>query len=145
MSIDQGIFRNFWERSTFFSELCWGKAVVAYTMPQQRKKEESERLRGERDQIQFIDLRFEWWQAAVAESSNKWPWLTIPTSRSMSYWSIISEIELIPGPLRGKSYKHDEGQNAIAYFEIYRDMQNNIISATDIMIYEKTKTRKQPI
>ena len=29
-----------------FSELCWGKAMVAYTMPQQRKKEEeSERLR----------------------------------------------------------------------------------------------------
>ena len=27
-------------------------------MPQQRKKEESERLRGERDQIKFIDLGF---------------------------------------------------------------------------------------
>ena len=26
-------------------------------MPQQRKKEESERLRGESDQIKFIDLR----------------------------------------------------------------------------------------
>ena len=33
--------------------------MVAYTMPQQRKKEESERLRGERDQIKFIDLEFE--------------------------------------------------------------------------------------
>ena len=43
----------------FFSELCWGKAVAAYTKPQQRKKEESERPRGERDQIKFIDLRFE--------------------------------------------------------------------------------------
>ena len=33
----------------FFSELfCWGKAMVAYKMSQQRKKEESERLRGER-------------------------------------------------------------------------------------------------
>ena len=32
--------------------------MVAYTMPQQRKKEESERLRGERDQIEFIDLGF---------------------------------------------------------------------------------------
>ena len=32
-------------------------------MPQQRKKKErSERLRGERDQIKFIDLRFERWQ-----------------------------------------------------------------------------------
>ena len=33
--------------------------MVAYTNPQQRKKEESERLRGEGDQIKFIDLRFE--------------------------------------------------------------------------------------
>ena len=42
-----------------FSELCWGKAMVAYTMPQQRKKKErSERLRGERDQIELIDLEF---------------------------------------------------------------------------------------
>ena len=31
-------------------------------MPQQRKEEESERLRGERDQIKFIDLGFERWQ-----------------------------------------------------------------------------------
>ena len=45
--------------SLFFSELCWGKAMVTYTMPQQRKKEESEQLRGERDKIKFIDLRFE--------------------------------------------------------------------------------------
>ena len=33
--------------------------MVSYTKPRQRKKEESERLRGERDQIKFIDLRFE--------------------------------------------------------------------------------------
>ena len=46
----------------FFSELCWGKAMLAYTMPQQRKKEESERLRGERYQIKFIDLGYERWQ-----------------------------------------------------------------------------------
>ena len=33
--------------------------MVAHANPQQRrKKEESERLRGERDQIKFIDLRF---------------------------------------------------------------------------------------
>ena len=32
---------------------------MAYKKPQQRKKEESERLRGEGDQIKFIDLRFE--------------------------------------------------------------------------------------
>ena len=30
--------------------------MVAYTKPQQWEKEESERLRGERDQIKFIDL-----------------------------------------------------------------------------------------
>ena len=33
--------------------------MVAYTIPQQRMKEESERLRGEGDQIKFTDLRFE--------------------------------------------------------------------------------------
>ena len=37
--------------------------MAAYTKPQQRKKEESEKLRGERDQIKFIDLRFERWHA----------------------------------------------------------------------------------
>ena len=36
--------------------------MVAYAKPQQRKKEESERLREERAQIKFIDLRFERWQ-----------------------------------------------------------------------------------
>ena len=35
--------------------------MVAYTKPQQRKKEESKRLRGERDKIKFNDLRFERW------------------------------------------------------------------------------------
>ena len=35
--------------------------MVAYTMPEQRKKEESEWLRGERDQIKFIDIEFERW------------------------------------------------------------------------------------
>ena len=35
--------------------------MVAYTKPQQRKKEESEMLRGERDTIKFIHL-FERWQ-----------------------------------------------------------------------------------
>ena len=33
--------------------------MVVYTQPQQRNKEESERLRGERNQIKFIDLTFE--------------------------------------------------------------------------------------
>ena len=35
---------------------------MAYTKPQQSKKEESERLRGQRDQIKFIGVRFERWQ-----------------------------------------------------------------------------------
>ena len=34
---------------------------MAYTNPQ-RKKEESEKLRGEGDQLKFIDLRFQRWQ-----------------------------------------------------------------------------------
>ena len=33
--------------------------MVAYTKPQQWTKEESEKLRGERNQIKFIDLRFD--------------------------------------------------------------------------------------
>ena len=33
--------------------------MVAYSKPQQWKKEESERLRGEGDQIKFIYLRFQ--------------------------------------------------------------------------------------
>ena len=36
--------------------------MATNTKLQQRKKEDSERLRGERDQIEFIDLRFERWQ-----------------------------------------------------------------------------------
>ena len=44
-----------------FSELCRGKAMVAYTKHQQRKKEENKQLRGERDQIKFIDPRFGIW------------------------------------------------------------------------------------
>ena len=39
--------------------------MVAYTKPQQRKKEEIGRLRGERYQIKFIDLRFERWQVYI--------------------------------------------------------------------------------
>ena len=33
--------------------------MAAYTKPQQKKKEGSEKLRGEGDPIKFIDLRFE--------------------------------------------------------------------------------------
>ena len=35
---------------------------MAYIKHQQRKKDESEQLRGEKDTIMFIDLRFERWQ-----------------------------------------------------------------------------------
>ena len=36
--------------------------MVACTKLQHRKREESKRLRGERDKIKFIDIRFERWQ-----------------------------------------------------------------------------------
>ena len=39
--------------------------MMAFTKPQQRKKEERERLRGRGDQIKFIDLRFARWQVVV--------------------------------------------------------------------------------
>ena len=38
--------------------------MVAYTKPQHRRKEESEQLRGKRDKIKSIDLRFERRQVA---------------------------------------------------------------------------------
>ena len=43
--------------------------MVTHTMPQQRKKEDSERLRGEKDQIKLIDLGFERWK--VISFNNK--------------------------------------------------------------------------
>ena len=49
-----------WSLTNFiipFSETCRGNVMGAYTKPQQRKKEENERLSGERYQIKFIDLR----------------------------------------------------------------------------------------
>ena len=45
-----------------FSEIRLGKAMVAYKKSQQRKREGSERLRGERDPTKFSDVRFETWQ-----------------------------------------------------------------------------------
>ena len=44
---------------------------MAYTKLQQRKKEESERLRGERGQIKFLDLRFERWQVVGFRDARK--------------------------------------------------------------------------
>ena len=45
--------------------------MVAYPKPQQKKKGESERLRGERDQIKFIDLRFERWQVLTFRKARR--------------------------------------------------------------------------
>ena len=59
---------------SIFSELYLGKTMVAYTKPQQRKKEGSERLRGERYHIKFIDLRFERWQVVGHEKARSF-WL----------------------------------------------------------------------
>ena len=42
-------------------------------MPQQRKKEESERLRGESDQIKFVDLGFERWQVVTFRKARGGP------------------------------------------------------------------------
>ena len=44
---------------------------MTYTIPQQWKKEESERLRGERDEINFIDLRFERWQVVRSRKARR--------------------------------------------------------------------------
>ena len=44
---------------------------MGYTKPKQRKKEESERLSVERDQIKFIDLRFERWQVVRFRKAGK--------------------------------------------------------------------------
>ena len=43
--------------------------MLAYTKPEQRKKEESERLRGERDKFKFVGLRFEY-QNMIRRFSN---------------------------------------------------------------------------
>ena len=45
--------------------------MVAYTKPQQRKKEESKQLRGERGKIKLIDLRFERWQVVGLRKARK--------------------------------------------------------------------------
>ena len=50
------------------------KAMATYTKPLQRKKEESEKLRGERDQIKFIGLRLERWQVVGLSYVEETPW-----------------------------------------------------------------------
>ena len=46
--------------------------MVDYTKPQQWKKEEGERLRGEGNKIKFIDLRFERGQVVGLVNISKW-------------------------------------------------------------------------
>ena len=45
--------------------------MADYKKPQPWKKEESERLRGERDQIKLIDLRFERWQVVRCRKARR--------------------------------------------------------------------------
>ena len=45
--------------------------MVTYTKPQQRKKEESEQLRGYRDKIKYIYIRFERWQVVVLRKARR--------------------------------------------------------------------------
>ena len=45
--------------------------MAIYTKPQHRKKEKSERLRGEEDHIKFIDLRFERRQVVTFENARR--------------------------------------------------------------------------
>ena len=56
-------------------------------MPQQRKKEESERLRGERDRVKFIDLAFERWQVVRCHCSLKAFSCEYQTRRCLMYVS----------------------------------------------------------
>ena len=55
-------FGGFLTSKNFFNELCWGKVMITCPRHIQGKREESKRLRGEGDQIEFIDLRLERWQ-----------------------------------------------------------------------------------
>ena len=58
LDIDHG--KSKFRSEVLFSELCWGKVMVANKMSQQRKKEESERLRGEREirsSLLILDLK----------------------------------------------------------------------------------------
>ena len=45
--------------------------VGLYKAPTQRKNEESERLRGGKDQIKFIYLRFETWLAVRSRKARR--------------------------------------------------------------------------
>ena len=59
---ERGTVRVLKRETIYVGERPPPSAKVAYTTPQQRKKEESEGLRGENDPIKFIYLRFDRWQ-----------------------------------------------------------------------------------
>ena len=44
---------------------------MACIKPQQRKKEDRERLQGQQNKIKFIDLRFERWQVVGFEKARR--------------------------------------------------------------------------
>ena len=64
--------------------------MVAYTKPQHRKKEESERIRGEKDQIKFIDLRVERWKVVAFWKARRRqdPKVDFMTLRSYAYRAV---------------------------------------------------------
>ena len=61
------------------------KGYGGHTKPQQWKKEENERLRGEGDQIKFINIRFERWHIGILQDSVSYvegrPWRPIQSSK----------------------------------------------------------------
>ena len=63
---------------------------MAYTNPQQWKREESEGLRGEGDQIKFIDLRFERW-LVVGLSELCWGQATVAYAKPQKWKKEESE------------------------------------------------------
>ena len=64
--------------------------MVAYTKPQQRKKE-VEKLRGERDQIKLIDLRFERWKVVRFRRVEGFPSLKSDVRRCSTFMCVCSQ------------------------------------------------------
>ena len=60
--------------------------MVAYTKPQKGKGEESEGLRGEGDQIKFIDLKFERWLPGNIRTNQR-NFYSLKTPFLFTFWS----------------------------------------------------------
>ena len=58
--------------------------MVNYTKPQQGKKQESETIKGEGDQIKFIDLRFERWQVVGFRKARRQAYVNCISVRSIN-------------------------------------------------------------